>query len=95
MFKKIEEVGWLRVKGIFKQSYIDKRFKKNWFHDIILKYKVIRAEGLAAADINGKSDPFCTLQVVNQFAQTQTEYKTLNPEWDQIFELYSFFINLA
>ncbi len=46
-----------------------------------------RAEGLASADLNGKSDPFCTLQLVNQFVQTQTEYKTLNPEWGKLFEL--------
>jgi Ca2+-dependent lipid-binding protein len=48
---------------------------------------VYRAEGLASADLNGKSDPFCTLQLVNQFVQTQTEYKTLNPEWGKLFEL--------
>ncbi len=48
---------------------------------------MIRAEGLASADINGKSDPFCTLHLINQYVQTQTEYKTLNPEWDQVFEL--------
>ena len=49
--------------------------------------KVNRAEGLASADINGKSDPFVALQLVNQYAQTHTEYKTLNPEWGKTFEL--------
>ena len=48
---------------------------------------MIRAEGLASADINGKSDPFVTLQLVNQYAQTHTEYKTLNPDWRKNFEL--------
>ena len=52
-----------------------------------LQIKVIRAEGLASADINGKSDPFCSLQLINQFARTHTEYKTLNPEWGKTFEL--------
>jgi Ca2+-dependent lipid-binding protein len=48
---------------------------------------VNKAECLASADINGKSDPFVTLQLVNQYAQTHTEYKTLNPEWGKTFEL--------
>ena len=52
-----------------------------------LQVKVLRAEGLASADINGKSDPFCSLQIINQFARTHTEYKTLNPEWGKTFEL--------
>ncbi len=52
-----------------------------------LQVKVIRAENLASADINGKSDPFCTLQLINQYVQTPTEYKTLNPEWGKIYEL--------
>lgn len=30
-----------------------------------LRVKVIRAEGLASADINGKSDPFCSLTLIS------------------------------
>lgn len=52
-----------------------------------LQVKVLRAEGLASADMNGKSDPFCSLQLINQYVQTHTEYKTLNPEWGKLFEL--------
>ena len=52
-----------------------------------LQLKVVRAEGLASADINGKSDPFVAVQVINQYVQTHTEYKTLNPEWGKTFEL--------
>ncbi|KAE9550845.1 hypothetical protein FO519_005949 [Halicephalobus sp. NKZ332] len=50
-----------------------------------LSVKVFRAEGLASADINGKSDPFCVLELVNARLQTHTEYKTLNPEWNKLF----------
>ncbi|XP_064650930.1 multiple C2 and transmembrane domain-containing protein 1-like isoform X5 [Lineus longissimus] len=50
-----------------------------------LQVKVIKAQGLAAADLNGKSDPFCVLELVNARLQTQTEYKTLCPEWGKIF----------
>jgi Ca2+-dependent lipid-binding protein len=52
-----------------------------------LQLKVVRAEGLASADINGKSDPFVAVQIINQYVQTHTEYKTLNPEWGKSFEL--------
>ncbi|GAB6031200.1 hypothetical protein CHUAL_009020 [Chamberlinius hualienensis] len=47
--------------------------------------KVFKAQNLAAADIGGKSDPFCVLELVNARLQTQTEYKTLSPSWQKIF----------
>uniref|UniRef100_A0AC34RPM4 C2 domain-containing protein n=1 Tax=Panagrolaimus sp. JU765 TaxID=591449 RepID=A0AC34RPM4_9BILA len=50
-----------------------------------LTVKVFRAENLASADINGKSDPFCVLELVNARLQTHTEYKTLNPVWNKLF----------
>ncbi|KRY85198.1 Multiple C2 and transmembrane domain-containing protein 2 [Trichinella pseudospiralis] len=46
---------------------------------------VCRAKGLAAANIGGKSDPFCVLEMVNTRFQTRTEYKTVNPEWNKTF----------
>lgn len=52
-----------------------------------LTIKVYRAQGLAAADLGGKSDPFCVLELVNSRLQTQTEYKTLAPNWQKIFTL--------
>ncbi|CRL08658.1 CLUMA_CG021376, isoform A [Clunio marinus] len=50
-----------------------------------LTVKVYGATGLASADIGGKSDPFCVLELVNARLQTQTEYKTLTPNWNKIF----------
>ena len=50
-----------------------------------LYVKVYKAENLASADINGKSDPFCVLELVNERLQTSTEYKTLSPEWNRLF----------
>nr|XP_026694109.1 multiple C2 and transmembrane domain-containing protein 1-like isoform X2 [Ciona intestinalis] len=47
--------------------------------------KIISASGLRAADINGKSDPFCVVQLCNARAQTQTCYKTLDPVWNRVF----------
>ncbi|XP_054277669.1 multiple C2 and transmembrane domain-containing protein-like isoform X2 [Macrosteles quadrilineatus] len=59
------------------------------FHNIRdvghLTVRVYRAQGLAAADLGGKSDPFCVLELINARLQTQTEYKTLSPSWQKIF----------
>nr|CAH7761985.1 unnamed protein product [Callosobruchus chinensis] len=59
------------------------------FHNIKdvghLTVKVYKATGLAAADLGGKSDPFCVLELGNARLQTQTEYKTLMPQWNKIF----------
>uniref|UniRef100_A0A7E4VRZ0 Multiple C2 and transmembrane domain-containing protein 1 n=1 Tax=Panagrellus redivivus TaxID=6233 RepID=A0A7E4VRZ0_PANRE len=50
-----------------------------------LTVKVFKAIDLIAADIGGKSDPFCVLEIVNARLQTHTEYKTLNPVWNKLF----------
>ncbi|XP_073692519.1 multiple C2 and transmembrane domain-containing protein 2 isoform X2 [Garra rufa] len=50
-----------------------------------LQVKVIKATDLLAADLNGKSDPFCVLELGNNRLQTHTIYKTLNPEWNKVF----------
>lgn len=52
-----------------------------------LTVKIYGATGLVAADIGGKSDPFCVLELINARLQTQTEYKTLAPNWNKIFTL--------
>lgn len=52
-----------------------------------LTVKVFGATGLAAADLGGKSDPFCVIELINARLQTQTEYKTLTPNWNKIFTL--------
>ncbi|XP_062404869.1 multiple C2 and transmembrane domain-containing protein 2 isoform X2 [Sardina pilchardus] len=50
-----------------------------------LQVKVIKATDLLAADLNGKSDPFCVLELGNDRLQTHTIYKTLYPEWNEVF----------
>uniref|UniRef100_A0A672R3X7 C2 domain-containing protein n=1 Tax=Sinocyclocheilus grahami TaxID=75366 RepID=A0A672R3X7_SINGR len=67
------------VKYSFRNSLKDLR-------DIgFLQVKVIKAIDLMAADLNGKSDPFCVLELGNNRLQTHTIYKTLNPEWNKVF----------
>ncbi|XP_055335584.1 multiple C2 and transmembrane domain-containing protein 1-like isoform X2 [Paramacrobiotus metropolitanus] len=51
----------------------------------MLTVKVFRGCSLRAADLNGKSDPYCILQLVNARLQTQVEPKTLDPEWNRVF----------
>ncbi|XP_077944727.1 multiple C2 and transmembrane domain-containing protein 1 isoform X3 [Gasterosteus aculeatus] len=51
----------------------------------IVQVKVMRAEGLMVADVIGKSDPFCVLELNNDRLQTHTVYKNLNPEWNKVF----------
>ncbi|XP_063996839.1 multiple C2 and transmembrane domain-containing protein 1 isoform X1 [Pogoniulus pusillus] len=59
------------------------------FHNIkdvgFLQVKVIRAEALMAADVTGKSDPFCVVELNNDRLLTHTVYKNLNPEWNKVF----------
>ncbi|XP_077099709.1 multiple C2 and transmembrane domain-containing protein 1 [Siphateles boraxobius] len=50
-----------------------------------VQVKILRAEGLMAADVTGKSDPFCIAELCNDRLQTHTVYKTLNPEWNKVF----------
>ncbi|XP_035234788.1 multiple C2 and transmembrane domain-containing protein 1-like isoform X7 [Anguilla anguilla] len=59
------------------------------FHNLkdvgVVQVKVIRAEGLMAADVTGKSDPFCVVELSNDRLLTHTVYKNLNPEWNKVF----------
>ncbi|XP_068594954.1 multiple C2 and transmembrane domain-containing protein 1 [Brachionichthys hirsutus] len=59
------------------------------FHNLkdvgVVQVKVIRAEGLMAADVTGKSDPFCVVELSNDRLQTHTVYKNLHPEWNKVF----------
>ncbi|XP_077376240.1 multiple C2 and transmembrane domain-containing protein 2-like isoform X4 [Festucalex cinctus] len=50
-----------------------------------LQVKVIKACDLLSADLNGKSDPFCVLELCNDRLQTHTVYKSLQPEWNKVF----------
>ena len=52
-----------------------------------LMVKVLKAQGLHSADIGGKSDPFAVIELCNDRMQTNTEYKTLAPSWQKMFQL--------
>lgn len=49
---------------------------------------VKEAKSLPAMDVGGKSDPYIKLKLENQEFKTKIKKKTLNPKWEQKFELY-------
>lgn len=51
-----------------------------------LMVKVFKAKGLASADLGGKSDPFAVVELCNDRLSTHTEYKTLSPTWQKVFQ---------
>ncbi|CAH0552191.1 unnamed protein product [Brassicogethes aeneus] len=74
-----------REKEILESRYLWHRTFHNLKDVGHLTVKVFKATGLAAADLGGKSDPFVVLELGNARLQTQTEYKTLSPQWNKIF----------
>ena len=51
-----------------------------------LTVTLLRGSGLAAADSNGKSDPYVKLSLGKSKAKSKTIPKTLDPEWNEKFE---------
>uniref|UniRef100_A0A3Q2XJV8 Multiple C2 and transmembrane domain-containing protein 2-like n=1 Tax=Hippocampus comes TaxID=109280 RepID=A0A3Q2XJV8_HIPCM len=66
-------------------NYSLQRSLKNLSDVGFLQVKVIKACDLLSADLNGKSDPFCVLELCNDRLQTHTVYKSLQPEWNKVF----------
>ncbi|KAL7628736.1 Tricalbin-2 [Parahypoxylon ruwenzoriense] len=53
-----------------------------------LRVDVLDAVDLPAADSNGKSDPYCKFELNGQDVfKTKTQKKTLNPVWNEFFEV--------
>jgi hypothetical protein len=53
-----------------------------------LRVDVLDATDLPAADSNGKSDPYCKFELNGQEVfKTKTQKKTLNPQWNEFFEV--------
>ncbi|XP_077569804.1 multiple C2 and transmembrane domain-containing protein 2-like isoform X2 [Stigmatopora nigra] len=67
------------------ENYSFRRSLKNLSDVGFLQVKVIKACDILSADLNGKSDPFCVLELCNDRLRTHTVYKTLQPEWNKVF----------
>ncbi|KAI9305848.1 hypothetical protein BJ944DRAFT_282170 [Cunninghamella echinulata] len=67
------------------QITTEKDEKINYLYSI----KVVRAENLQSLDSNGLSDPYTIFEIDGkQVCRTRTVYETLNPRWDQTFDLW-------
>ncbi|UJR36030.1 hypothetical protein I4U23_028768 [Adineta vaga] len=51
----------------------------------MVEIKIYQARDLSAKDINGKSDPFCVIELDSTRLRTHTIYKTLDPVWNKSF----------
>ncbi|CAO3587279.1 unnamed protein product [Absidia cylindrospora] len=59
--------------------------QKNYLYSV----KVVRAENLAPLNKNGLSDPYVVLEFGDkQSSRTKTMNETLNPRWDQMFDIW-------
>ncbi|KAM8861882.1 multiple C2 and transmembrane domain-containing protein 2 isoform 1-T3 [Synchiropus picturatus] len=77
MLEKADERETIMEKFSLKNSY-------RCVGDVgFLQVKVIKANDLQATDLNGKSNPFCIIELGNSKLQTHTIYKTVNPEWSK------------
>lgn len=85
----VSDLNTYAMDPCFQRSLISRYGIVHSFSDLsdigYLIVKVFKAQGLAAADLCGKSDPFCVVELINARLQTHTEYKTLTPEWNKIF----------
>jgi hypothetical protein len=62
-----------------------KTAQKNFLYTI----RVVRAENLQPMDKNGLSDPYVAFEIDNKLiTRTHTVYETLNPRWDQEFDIW-------
>ncbi|KAL6106796.1 uncharacterized protein ACO6RY_10581 [Pungitius sinensis] len=72
-----------------KQDILERFSLKNSYKCVgevgFLQVKVLKANDIPATDLNGKSNPFCVVELGNSKLQSHTIYKTLNPEWNKAF----------
>merc|ERR1712013_965605 len=54
----------------------------------VLTIQVIDATGLGSNKLQGSVNPFCQLQLGNQFHRTATVIKTKNPTWNKYFQFH-------
>ncbi|CEP08882.1 hypothetical protein [Parasitella parasitica] len=74
---------FMRVNGTPQGTY--KPEKTSFLYSI----RVVRAENLKPMDNNGLSDPYVSFEIDGKtITRTRTVYETLNPRWDQEFDMY-------
>ncbi|KAF0466401.1 c2 domain protein [Gigaspora margarita] len=88
--KLYESMNVDNLSGIMNESEsktpLSEKIAKNKY---LYTIKIVSADNLTAQDVNGLSDPYCVLtDEKNQIlAQTRVQYETLNPRWDEAFDI--------
>jgi Ca2+-dependent lipid-binding protein len=58
-------------------------------NNFVYTIRVVRAENLQPMDSNGLSDPYVAFEINGkQITKTRTVYETLNPRWEQEFDIW-------
>ncbi|CAL8360491.1 unnamed protein product [Lota lota] len=72
-----------------RKCQITKGIPKNSPLKVLVRVYVVKATGLAPADLNGKADPYLVLKVGQQKMDTKENYiaKQLNPVFGEVFDL--------
>lgn len=80
----VDEVAQFMRENVTPQNTY-KSAQNNYLYTI----KVVRAENLQPLDKNGLSDPYVTFEIDKKpIIRTRTAYETLNPRWDEEFEIW-------
>lgn len=87
-----------RLYPVMHGDYVAQYMREHYEHQIQYKpennnflysIKVVRAENLKSMDANGLSDPYVTFEIDGkQIVRTRTIYESLNPRWDQAFDIW-------
>ncbi|CAG8475134.1 20696_t:CDS:2 [Dentiscutata erythropus] len=88
--KLYESMNVDNVSGIMNESESDVPLSENITRNKYLyTIKIVSAENLTAQDVNGLSDPYCVLtdEKGQILAQTRVQYETLNPRWEEAFDI--------
>lgn len=81
----VDEVAQMMREYGSQLTAAEKPEEQNYLYSI----KIVRAENLPPSDNNGLSDPYIVLEIENKpITRTKTVYETLNPRWDQVFDIW-------
>ncbi len=74
------------IKPVFDVGKVEIKSKQKINHFLYFCFFLVyQARDLSAKDINGKSDPFCVVELDSTRLRTHTIFKTLDPVWNKSF----------
>lgn len=81
----VDQIAQFMRENVTLQQSNYKPVTNNYLYTI----RVVRAENLQPLDANGLSDPYVTFEIEGkEITRTRTVYETLNPRWDQEFDIW-------